>query len=103
MLKHTPGPWTITGPNDKLNQIGIGRRLPRKGIDPIGCVYGSLRCEETHANAKLFAAAPTMYELLNGAIEEFGTAIDEDEPINGADAVDWLVDFVTRARRVLDE
>lgn len=103
MVKHTPGPWVVTGPDDKLNQVGVGRRLPRQSVDPIGLVYGGLRSEETRANAALFAAAPDMYALLREAIDQFGNAIDEDEPLNGADTVDWVVDFVTNARRILDE
>lgn len=62
MSKHTPGPWTVTGPNDRINQTGIGRRLPSGANDPIACAYGI--GPETAANANLIAAAPDLLAVL---------------------------------------
>jgi hypothetical protein len=54
MSAHTPGPWTVGGGTGRLNQIAI---------DPaIGCAYGA--GEEVVANARLIAAAPTMYDYI---------------------------------------
>ncbi len=58
MNKHTPGPWTVRGPTQYLNQTQI---------DPsIGCVYGN--GDEVAANAALVAAAPEMLDALRKAV-----------------------------------
>ena len=50
----TPGPWKVGGPTGFVNQISI---------EPaIGIVYGA--GQEVAANARLIAAAPTMYEYI---------------------------------------
>lgn len=39
--------------------------------------------------------------LLRGLVATFGPAMDRDEEVNGADAVDWLARFVPRASKAL--
>jgi hypothetical protein len=57
--QHTPGPWTVGGPNGYLNQIQI---------EPaIGAVYGA--GEELKANARLIAAAPELLQVLRAFME----------------------------------
>jgi hypothetical protein len=45
-------------------------------------------------------AAGAMRELLEGALERW-PEIESDEPINGADCVDWLADFLRETRSTL--
>lgn len=40
-------------------------------------------------------------ELIEGALARWGMLVERDESISGAEVVDWLVDFVHRARESL--
>lgn len=58
----------------------------------------------TSANLKAHPAAPSSQatnNLLQELVSQFEVAIDRDEPINGGDAVDFLSEFVPRARQAL--
>lgn len=67
MLNHTPGPWTVRGPTQHVNQIAI---------DPaIGCAYGA--GDEVLANAALMAAAPDLAAALRDLLDDYeGTACE---------------------------
>ena len=41
-------------------------------------------------------------DLLQSAIDQWAGRFDSEEDINGADAVDWLADFVEQAKSVLE-
>lgn len=59
MSAHTPGPWSVGGPTEYINQVAI---------DPaIGVVYGA--GHERAANARLIAAAPDLLKALRACVE----------------------------------
>lgn len=75
--KHTPGPWSVGGPNKFLNQLTI---------EPsIGVAYGA--GAELVANANVMAAGPELYEALKElhalVLGECPSLLDED---SGGDA-----------------
>lgn len=82
MSKHTPGPWSVGGSTEYINQLRI---------EPtIGIVFGA--GDEIKANARLIAAAPEMLEALEAIIERWDTPSWKDVPhtatyINSARAV----------------
>lgn len=43
------------------------------------------------------------FELLQQAILDWSKEIDKELPINGADAVDWLVNFIHEAKKIVSE
>ncbi len=47
------------------------------------------------------ASSQATHALLQELVSQFESAIDQDEPINGGDAVDFLSEFVPRARQAL--
>ncbi len=44
-----------------------------------------------------------MAETLQSFVDAWGEAVDNDHAINGGDAVDFLVSFLSDARRALEE
>jgi hypothetical protein len=61
--KHTQGEWKVRKVSDAEFSYQI--ELSLKDKDAIACIYGlTTPDEESQANAKLIAAAPTMYEFL---------------------------------------
>lgn len=98
MSKHTPGPWHC--PKESISVFAhVADAAKRKKIADMS---SATPVEEQQANAQLIAKAPDMYALLKDAVDTFWPAIEGDDDINGADAVDWVVDFVTQAREVID-
>ena len=58
--EHTPGPW---GYESKQNPTRV---TATKG-DTVAAVYGGfVGSDEQHANARLIASAPEMYEYMRG-------------------------------------
>ena len=97
MSKHTPGPWIydeganfVCTPEVYIATIEI-QEPPEAEDEPI-----------TLANGNLIAKAPEMYELLKDAVQQWASMIDNEEPITGSDAVEWLVDFITDVREVIE-
>lgn len=81
-VRHTPGPWSLTiHPHDKgIFEI---KKIDLQLVDSL-----AIDTAEQAANARLIAAAPEMFELLN-------------EFINGEDIewnADYLEDFAFRVR-----
>jgi hypothetical protein len=87
--KHTPGPWRIHGCEAGQPICAIGDRvICDQDKDEVAVVrYNAADCE---ANARLIAAAPELLATLEAFAEEFPQLANDDEPINGADAVDAL-------------
>ena len=73
MSKHTPGPWFIseTGPKWSIN-VGNGGASNRH-IAMVSC-YQEFISDHTEnlANARLIAAAPELYRLLNYMVNNIG-------------------------------
>ena len=96
MSDHTPGPWDYIGESQgDSNAEVVWFGDPPSG----GATVRGPNCKE---DAALIAKAPAMHMLLRQAVDQFMADIEDDEPINGADAVDWLVEFVQRAHEVID-
>lgn len=99
MSGHTPGPWRA-GPLPRDLTVGDSLAV----LDARGCAvceFGAWPTTRERANAALIAKAPEMHELLREAVEQFHAAIVADEPVDGAEAVDWLADFVLRAHKTI--
>jgi hypothetical protein len=61
MADHTPGPWKVL---PKSSHLSIMEGDEWSAV-PICDVYIASRPDEGKANARLIAAAPTMYDLLH--------------------------------------
>lgn len=74
--KHTPGPWVVTG---KVARLGVDEFLTISavGIRWVGHVLddGTETCE---ADARLFAAAPTMLEAAKALVAAHGDTANLD-------------------------
>lgn len=66
MNKHTPGPWTVNSMT----------RIEGPAFGLIASVRGSLDDEQTHANARLIAAAPDLSALLAEAVSRVDDLVD---------------------------
>lgn len=55
--------------------------------------------EEEHA--RLFSAAPELLACVEGFVESWGKEVDNDEPITGSDAVEWLCGAMLEFRDAL--
>ena len=65
--KHTPGPWVLEEWSFDYGATGDFSIYPgtQKGCRmPIACVQQPFNGKRTKANARLIAAAPTMYEFI---------------------------------------
>ena len=99
MSKHTPGPWHC--PKESISVFAhVADAAKRKKIADMS---SATPVEEQQANALLIAKSPEMHELLEYAVQQWGSMIDNDEDINGGDAVEWLVDFITDVREVIGD
>ncbi|MBI0536931.1 hypothetical protein D9599_15265 [Roseomonas sp. KE2513] len=58
---------------------------------------------ETEAYVALLARAPGMKRLLDEALAFEAGAFDEDEPVSGADLVEWFAGWRGRARKLLTQ
>jgi hypothetical protein len=89
--KHTPGPWTVNGyriegPIDSRSKHKNGRMLIGGVVDELQDWRGT-PCEtieersafrgETHANARLIASAPELYEALKVTLASLRDLRDE--------------------------
>lgn len=89
MSKHTPGPWEIAY-QDKNGQLVVAG----KHIEIVTCWHhcvGSIE-KEMHANARLIAKSPEMYDLLK-------VIADDLRHDNGL----IPIDIKARARAIIDE
>ena len=76
MSAHTPGPWTVGGDTQFMNQVEIW--------PAIGCAYGV--GPEVIANAHLIAAAPDLLEALEKIAVLYEKDIDADNYEQAANA-----------------
>lgn len=56
---------------------------------------------ETEAHVALLARSPGMKRLLDQALAYEAAAFDEDEPVSGADLVEWFANWRGRVRTLL--
>ncbi len=56
---------------------------------------------EAEGYARMLSIAPAMLGLLTGVLAKWGEAVEEDAPIDGSDAVEWLTGFTVEVRETL--
>ena len=56
---------------------------------------------EAEGYARVLSGAPAMLGLLTGVLAQWGEAVEEDTPIDGSDAVQWLAGFTVDVREIL--
>jgi len=107
-MKPTPGPWTA---QHDLRSVFNYNGVITDGPYAWG-VYGLLRvanvCENDTpevqaANAHLITASPEMFECVAAFVRRFGVAVECDEGINGADAVDWISQNMHEFRNAMNK
>jgi hypothetical protein len=89
-MKHTPGPWftrkMFSGNWDIAAENGDGKTLARTA-------------EESDAHQ--IAASPELLACVQAFVRRFGAAVECDEEINGADAVDWISENMPEFKNAL--
>lgn len=108
--KWTAGPWlvgTMGYETDMETQIGCLRedKDTEKEWQPIGFAdengFAGVIALAHLSNANLIAAAPELYDMLKAAVDIWGDLVDSDEPMSGANAVDYIGQLVREARPLL--
>ena len=103
-MKHTPGPWIAM-----LKPFGGFMITPLKGggrreIESVLFRHDKTDIvSEVDANARLIAAAPEMFECVASFVRKFGVAVECDEEISGADAVDWIGENMREFKNALSK
>lgn len=84
MTKHTPGEWvSFRNANGEL-------ALWDQAGNNLLASESKLPLEQRLANARLMAASPSMLNLLESIEEAYGEIHDGDQPVSGADLVEWF-------------
>ena len=78
-------------------------RTDASSMVDVAVVYdGSDRARgEAEGYARMLSVAPAMLGLLTGVLVKWGKAVEEDTPIDGGDAVEWLTGFTVEVRETL--
>ena len=56
---------------------------------------------DAESYARVLSVAPVMLGLLTGVLAKWGETVEEDTPIDGGDAVQWLTGFTIDVRETL--
>lgn len=72
------------------------------GVD-VAVVHDGSDCGrgEAEGYARVLSGAPATLRLLAGVLAKWGEAVEDDEAIDGGDAVDWLAAFTVDVRAAL--
>jgi hypothetical protein len=94
---HTPGPWHHDG------EFIYAKNPTIRIADTTIAIADEDRLSEdtADANAALIAVAPDMETLLQEALDYEADAFNNDQPVNGADLVDWFAEWRQRAAATL--
>jgi hypothetical protein len=97
---HTQGPWTVDFfdkpyilTDDHTTYVAEVVDEDEEGMAPPR--------EQVTANARLIAAAPELLAVVEKLEKQFRQDIDNDEPISGADAVDFICELAPLARAAI--
>ena len=90
------------------NPYGYGFGLTRHDYDDntqVAVIYDGVDrgIGEASSYAELFARCPGMQRLLDEVVAFEAEAFDEDEPVSGADLVQWFADWRGRVRTLLTQ
>lgn len=108
--KHTPGPWryvpNLNRPHCEACGVDDWYAFPYliyAGAEFIGQVATDQLCDQSadETNARLIAAAPDLLAELEFLADKWAYEIDNDEPINGADFVQWFAECLPRIRAAI--
>ena len=104
--KHTPGPWVCNDECLIYGQVSSDDEPEAPFVADCAreCAVGQYT-EQEKANTEFIVQACNAHrELLACAKKferQFGKAIDEEIPINGADAVDFICEFLFEVRNTI--
>ena len=91
MTKHTPGPWIAD-----LYEDGCFVVRPHGKEGPLIAERGVWFDDESHANARLIAAAPEMHEKIEAALREWDI-LPHGRAFTIAEITDWLTCYMAPA------
>lgn len=81
-IHHTPGPWTIA-------QGSVHLWIKDDAGETVLALHRENN-KDAEANARLIAASPDLLECVRGFVESWGKEVDNDEPMQGSDVVEWV-------------
>lgn len=92
---HTPGPWALSKVGNNYDQWMIYAEN-----DPRGATIATI---EGKGNAQIIAAAPLLPDMAAALRDCLGDwpEFDDDQPVSGADLVEWFGSYRNRVRRIL--
>lgn len=91
MSKHTPGPWKLLKNEDSEEYTVTtkdGEPNYHRGLASVSFGFSEPVETEQHANAKLIAAAPEMFAILDELEDSFGKEIYPEQKKEDFDAPD---------------
>lgn len=94
--KHTPAPWW----RDDDGFIAVGHGDTYRTLADFDC-SPDIDIDEREANKALAIAAPDMLDILKGAVSDWSTFENADEPVNGGDMVEWFGGFYQKAKAAI--
>ncbi len=102
-LPHIEGSLTVRVLADEISDGFCLFRTDASPMVDVAVVYdGSDRARgEAEGYARMLSVAPAMLGLLTGVLVKWGKAVEEDTPIDGGDAVEWLTGFTVEVRETL--
>jgi hypothetical protein len=104
MSKHTPGPWTIKVDKNQYDtffneEVYAIYSKPNADTNILICDAGAIEYDENKANAKLIAAAPEMFEMLEHILSD-SAHVDEKDNSDGTSSPH---EYVTLSRTDINE
>lgn len=91
--RFTPGPWTVETGTVVVPGVGILLKADRENPNTFPV--------ERDANIKMASKAPEAIAILIDILGCYDEDEKKDEPINGTDAVDNLMEWVRRIRPII--
>ncbi len=81
-------------------RVRAGEVADAKG-EFVASVTGELQTKREKRLLMLIAASPALARLAKSVVDAYGQQEENDEEVNGADAVDFLMELVQGARKLL--
>lgn len=96
--KHTPGPWKAERLEGDHDLTGDNWAVTGPG----NCFIADVNDADdgdNEANARLISAAPDLLAVANAVVQRYGDDIENDREIEGAELVDFLVQYLYPSAR----